>query len=61
MIDAKAIAIQLNEARTARIEAEDACCDLEELIWQVQHVPLNSPRVAYVFDGFGRELADWAN
>jgi hypothetical protein len=61
MIDRRAMAQELRQARLARVEAETACCDLEELIWQFQHPPLSAPRIAYAFDGFGRPLADWAN
>ncbi len=59
MIDSKAMAKQLAQARSARIEAEDAGYELEELIWQFQHLPQRRQRVAYAFDGFGRQLADW--
>jgi hypothetical protein len=37
MIDLKAIESELNHARLARIEAEAASSDVEELIWRVQH------------------------
>lgn len=57
MIDAKALAIQLYQARLARIEAEAASFDLEELIWQVQHAPPNRQRFAYLFDGFDQDAA----
>jgi hypothetical protein len=55
MIDAKALAIELHQARLARIEAEAANADLEELIWQVQHAPLSGQRFAYMFDGFEQD------
>jgi hypothetical protein len=55
MMDAKALAIELQQARLARIEAEAASSDLEELIWQVQHAPLGGPRFAYLFDGIDRD------
>jgi len=61
MIDTKAIAQELRQARAARIEAEEAGSELEELLWEVQHPPVYQPRIAYSFDGFGRQLADWAN
>jgi hypothetical protein len=57
MIDAKALAIELHQARLARIEAEAASSDLEELIWQVRHAPPNLQRIAYVFDGFDQDPA----
>jgi hypothetical protein len=61
MIDSRIMAADLRQARQARIEAEQASDELEELIWQVQHPPMHQSRVAYSFDGFGRQLADWAN
>jgi hypothetical protein len=61
MIDSKAMADELQQARRARIEAEDAGNDVEEMIWEMQHLPLGQPRIAYSFDGFGRQLAAWAN
>ena len=61
MIDTQAMARELHQARQARIEAEDAGNELEELIWRMQHQPPSGPRVAYSFDGFGRPLADWSH
>ena len=61
MIDTKAMALELEQARQARIEAETAYCDIEELLWQMHHQQPQGPRIAYAFDGFGRALADWAN
>jgi hypothetical protein len=61
MIDSKAMAQQLQQARQARIEAETAYCDIEELLWDMHHHTQAGPRIAYAFDGFGRQLADWAN
>ena len=61
MIDIQAMAKELQQARQARIEAEDAGNELEELIWRMQHQPPSGPRVAYSFDGFGRPLADWSH
>ena len=37
MVDSKALANELQQARAARIEAEDAWCEVEELVWEVQH------------------------
>ncbi len=37
MVDSKALANELQQARAARIEAETAWCDVEELLWEVQH------------------------
>ncbi|MFL4991950.1 MAG: hypothetical protein ACJ8DV_11760 [Microvirga sp.] len=56
-MDAKALAVELREARLARIEAEAANSDLEELIRQVQHAPASGRCFAYFFDGLDPELA----
>jgi len=61
MIDSKAIADELRQARQARIEAEQEGDELEELLWRMQHMTPSGPRIAYSFEGFGRPLADWAN
>jgi hypothetical protein len=61
MIDTKAMAQQLEQARQARIEAETAYCDIEELLWEMHHHQPTGPRVAYAFDGFGRQFANWSN
>jgi len=37
MVESKALANELQQARAARIEAEAAWCDVEELLWEVQH------------------------
>ena len=39
MIDTKAMADELQQARSARMAAEDAWCDVEELLWKVQRGP----------------------
>jgi hypothetical protein len=57
MIDAKAFSVELQQARLARIEAEAASSDLEELIWQVQHAPPERRCFAYFFDGFDPDSA----
>ena len=61
MTDIKAMADELRQVQQARIEAERAGEELEELLWQIQHLPPSGPRIAYTFDGFGRPLADWSN
>jgi hypothetical protein len=61
MIDSKAIAQELQHARQARIEAEAEYCDIEEMLWDMNHPHPAGGRVAYAFDGFGRQLADWSN
>ena len=57
MMDAKAVAVELHQARLARIEAEAANSDLEDLIREVQHAPASGRCFAYFFDGVDPELA----
>ena len=56
MIDAKALADELQQARLARIAAEAANTDVEEMIWQVQHIPGGGRCFAYFFVGCDRDL-----
>jgi len=51
MIDRKAMENELNQARLARIEAEAASDDIEELIWAVQHLGLGHKRVVFSIAG----------
>ena len=48
MIDGKALASELQQARAARIEAETASCDVEELLWEVQQGPRMWRRLALI-------------
>jgi len=48
MIDGKALADELQQARAARIEAETASCDVEELLWEVRQGPRMWRRLALV-------------
>jgi hypothetical protein len=48
MIDSKAVASELKHARTARLRAEAAWCEVEELLWEVQHSPRYWQRLALV-------------
>jgi hypothetical protein len=51
MVDRKIVANELQKARDARFAAEDACCDVEELLWEVQHGPRYWRRLAQVDAG----------
>ena len=51
MVDSKALADELQQARVARSEAETAWCDVEELLWEVQHGLRYWRRLAQVDDG----------
>ena len=46
MIDRKAMAEKLEQARAARLAAEDAWCDVEELLWSAQRGPRFWRRIA---------------
>jgi hypothetical protein len=48
MIDSKALAQEVEWARRARSEAEDACCAVEELLWEVGRGPRTWRRLAQV-------------
>jgi hypothetical protein len=57
MIDRKAMENDLQEARRARLEAEAANCDVEELIWELQHVQLGRQRIVFSIAGFEQDSA----
>jgi len=61
MIDRQAMANDLQQARQARIEAQAANSDVEELIWQVQHVQLGRQRIVFSITGFDQEPEGPAN
>lgn len=55
MIDRKAMENDLQQARKARLEAEAANCDVEELIWELQHVRLGHQRMVFSIAGFEQD------
>lgn len=55
MIDRKAMEIDLHQARMARLEAEAANSDVEELLWELQHVQLGRQRIVFSIAGFEQE------
>ncbi len=57
MIDRKAMENDLHQARMARLEAEAASSDVEELLWELQHVRLGRQRVVFSIAGFEQEAA----
>jgi len=57
MIDREAMAKDLKLAREARLEAEAANADVEELIWEIQHIQLGRQRMVFAVAGFEQELA----
>lgn len=48
MIDRMVLKLELAQAQAARLEAEDACCDVEELLWEVERGPRTWRRLAQV-------------
>ena len=61
MIDRQAMANDLQQAHQARLEAQAANSDVEELIWQVQHVQLGRQRIVFSIAGFDQEPDGPAN
>ncbi len=57
MIDRKAMENELHQARMARLEAEAANSDVEELLWELQHVRLGRQRMVFTIAGFEQEAA----
>ena len=57
MIDRKAMEADFQQARLARLEAEAAGAEVEELIWQVQHVQLGRQRLVFSIEGFDTDRA----
>ena len=57
MIDREAMANDLKLVRQARLEAEAANADVEELIWEIQHVQLGRQRVVFSIAGFEQDVA----
>jgi hypothetical protein len=48
MIDTASLRLEVAQARAARQEAEDAGCDVEELLWEVERGPRAWRRLAQV-------------
>ena len=51
MVDPKSIETMLHEVRLARIDAEAAVTDVEEMIWQVQHAVPGRGRLFFFVEG----------
>lgn len=49
MLNLKEIQNELNHARQARLEAEQAGTDVEEMTWQVQHFEPGKQRMVFIF------------
>ena len=50
MIDLKSLEIELQQARLARIDAQAAGSEVEELIWSVQHFEPGKQRMVFMVD-----------
>ena len=50
MIDRKALQDDLHHARQARIEAQAAGCEVEQLIWSVQHFEPGKQRLVFMIE-----------
>ena len=61
MIDLKAIESELDHARSARMAAEAASADVEDLIWRVQHFEPGRGRLFFFVDGGERGQAGQVN
>lgn len=57
MIDRQAMENELRQARQARLDAEAANSDVEELIWEIQHVRLGHQCMVFSIAGFDQEPA----
>jgi hypothetical protein len=50
MIDLKTLVIEMHHARQARIDAQAAGSEVEELIWSVQHFEPGKQRLVFMID-----------
>ena len=50
MIELKSLAIEMHHARQARIDAQAASSEVEELIWQVAHFEPGKQRMVFMID-----------
>ena len=56
MIDLKTLEIELHQARLARMDAQAAGSEVEELIWQVAHFEPGRGRMVFMVDVGEAEL-----
>jgi hypothetical protein len=61
MIDLKALENELLQCRMARLDAEAAERDVEEMIWQVQHFEPGKQRMLFICECGDVEIAAAAN
>ncbi|MFN3658487.1 MAG: hypothetical protein ACK4UO_14645 [Pseudolabrys sp.] len=55
MIDRQAMENDLNLARQARLAVEEATCDVEEMIWEIQHIRLGHQRIVFSIAGLEQD------
>jgi hypothetical protein len=51
MIDRQAMQDDLARARQARLEAEAANAEVEEMLWEIQHIRLGHQRIVFSIEG----------
>jgi hypothetical protein len=56
MVDMKSLEIELQQARQARINADAASADVEDMIWEVQHLEGARPRMAFFISGIDETM-----
>jgi hypothetical protein len=61
MIDLKSLENELHQCRLARLDAEAAEREVEELLWQVQHFEPGKQRMLFIFECGDTETAGAAN
>jgi hypothetical protein len=61
MIDLKTLQSALDQVRLARIDAQAAGSEVEELIWQVAHFEPGKQRIVFMIDCDDPELPGAAN
>ena len=61
MIDLKTLLNELDQARLARIDAQAAGSEVEELIWQVVHFEPGKQRMVFMIDCGEPESSGAAN
>ena len=57
MIDSKSLAVEMHHARQARIDAQAAGSEVEELIWTVQHFEPGKQRMVFMTGGVSMDRA----
>jgi hypothetical protein len=61
MIDLKSLENELHQCRLARLDAEAAERDVEEMLWEVQHFEPGKQRMLFIFECGDTDNAGAAN